>query len=235
MAAKAAVNKKALAPKRRKGKYPSKQTLNLVYKEKDTGRQAFIIIAIVLFFVILFSFAWFVVRKQLSDSAKARNKHDSKKVELMEMQRIAGQYEGIEELYSHYGTSYMNADEIAIQDRMDVLNTINAEISLSQGLSSISLSGNTAVVRLMSLELREVSSIVANLESSPIVTYVGVNTAAMDREGGLVRLSGSLVQATITIDFKSNVLGQETVSSEDEESIAEKIAARKAAVDAIGG
>ena len=57
-----------------KGKIPSKQTLNLVYKEKDTGRRVFVVLAIVLFILALAAFGWFIVRVQLSKVAKARNK-----------------------------------------------------------------------------------------------------------------------------------------------------------------
>ena len=42
-----AAKEKKSAVKKFKGKLPSKQTLNLVYKEKDTGRRIFVILAII--------------------------------------------------------------------------------------------------------------------------------------------------------------------------------------------
>lgn len=228
-----AAKEKQSAPKKFKGKIPSKQTLNLVYKEKDTGRRVFVILAIVLFFVALALFGWFIVRGQLSKVAKARNKYESLQHELNDISTIKQRYDGIEEMYSHYGSSYMNAEELALQNRMAILGVINHNISTAQGLSQIQLSGNTATVQLMSLELKEVSSIVAELEDSPIVSYVGVDTAAMDEQGSLVRRSGSLVQATLTIEFTAgNGLSQEV--SEGKETVADQLAARKAAVEAMG-
>ncbi|MCR5404061.1 MAG: hypothetical protein K6E91_09650 [Butyrivibrio sp.] len=229
MAAKA----KKSAPKKFKGKIPTKQTLNLVYKEKDTGRRIFIFSVVLLFIFALTGFGWFVVRQQLSKTARDRVKYESLQAQLNELKKIQKRYDGIEEEYSHYGKSYMNAEELALQDRIDVLDVINHEISLAQGLSSIQLSGNTATVRLMSLELKEVSSIVAQLEESPIVSYVGVDTAAMDEQGSLARRNGSLVQATLTIEFRS-ATGLSLSARESGEEVTDQLAARKAAAEATG-
>ena len=228
-----AAKEKKSAGVKLKGKLPSKQTLNLVYKKKDTGRRVFIVLAIVLFFLALAGFGWFIVRGQLSKVAKARNKFESYQHELQELTSIKEQYLGIEETYSHYGTSYMNAEELALQNRLAILRVINDKISLSQGLSQIQISGNTATVQMMSLELKEVSRIVAELEESPIVLYVGVDTAAMDEQGSLARRSGSLVQAKLTIEFASGS-GIASETGGDEETVADKLAARKAAVEAMG-
>ena len=229
-----AAKEKQSAPKKLKGKIPSKQTLNLVYKKKDTGRRVFVVLAIVLFILALACFGWFIVRGQLSKVAKARNKYESLQGELSTLSSVRKRYDGIEEMYSHYGSSYMNAEELALQNRLAVLQVINSKISLTQGLSQIQLTGNTATVQLMSLELKEVSRIVAELEESPIVSYVGVDTAAMDEQGDLARRNGSLVQATLTVEFR-NGNGMETgQDAEGSETVADQLAARKAAVESMG-
>ena len=135
-----AAKEKKSAGVKLKGKLPSKQTLNLVYKKKDTGRRVFIVLAIVLFILALASFGWFIVRGQLSKVAKARNKYESLQGELSTLSSVRKRYDGIEEMYSHYGSSYMSADELALQDRLAILGVINHEISLAQGLSSIQIS-----------------------------------------------------------------------------------------------
>ena len=228
-----AEKEKKSSQKKLKGKLPTKQTLNLVYKDKDTGRRVFVIIAILLFILALASFGWFIVRMQLSKVAKARRKFESFQQELRDLQTVESRYEGIDEMYSHYGRSYMSTDEIALQNRMAILSTINNDISISQGLSQIQLSGNTATVKLMSLELKEVSSIVAKLEESPIVSYVGVDTASMDEQGNLARRSGSLVQATLTIEFSARA-GVDDGPQDSGETLTSQLAARKAAVEAMG-
>ena len=228
-----AEKEKKSSQKKLKGKLPTKQTLNLVYKEKDTGRRVFVVIAIILFILALASFGWFIVRMQLSKVAKARRKVESFQQELRDLQTAESRYEGIDEMYSHYGRSYMSTDEIALQNRMAILSTINNDISISQGLSQIQLSGNTATVKLMSLELKEVSSIVAKLEESPIVSYVGVDTASMDEQGNLARRSGSLVQATLTIEFSARA-GVDDGPQDSGETLTSQLAARKAAVEAMG-
>ena len=228
-----AAKEKRSAPKKSKGKIPSKQTLNLVYKEKDTGRRVFIVLSIILFFLLLVGFAWFIVRGQLSKAAKARNKYESLQHEMNDLAKVRKSFDGIEEMYSHYGSSYMNADELALQNRMAILSVINNKISLAQGLSQIQLTGNTAKVKLMSLELKEVSTIVAELEESPIVSFVGVDTASMDEHGDLMKKSKNLVVATLTIEFKESA-GHALENSNGKENLTDQLAARKAAAEAMG-
>ena len=174
------------------------------------------------------------MRGQLSKVAKAKNKYESLQGELSTLSSVRKRYDGIEEMYSHYGSSYMSAEELALQNRMAILQIINSKISLTQGLNQIQLTGNTATVKLMSLELKEVSGIVAELEESPIVSYVGVDTAAMDEQGNLARRNGSLVQATLTIEFKNGNGMEADQDSEDKETLTDKLAARKAAVESMG-
>ncbi|HCI73611.1 MAG TPA: hypothetical protein DHV42_03615 [Lachnospiraceae bacterium] len=219
--------------KLKKGKLPVKQTLNLVYKEKDTGRRVFVILAVILFVLALIAFGWFIVRGQLSKVAKARRKYESLQQELTQLHKTASGYEGIDELYSHYGRSYMNAEESALQNRIAILRTINENISISHGLSSIQLTGNTATVSLMSLDMKQVSAIVAELEANPIVSFVTVDTASMDEKGKLARRNGSLVQATLTIEFTSPA-GYEEAEPDDGKSLLNDLAARKAAVESMG-
>ena len=126
-----AAKEKQSAPKKFKGKIPSKQTLNLIYKENDTGRRVFVILAVVLFILALAGFGWFVVRGQLSKVAKARRRYESIQSELNKLSEVRKNYDGIEEMYSHYGSSYMNSEELALQNRMAILGVINNNISNS--------------------------------------------------------------------------------------------------------
>ena len=64
--------------------------------------------------------------------------------------------------------------------------------------------------------------------------YVGVDTASMDEQGLLARRSGSLVAATLTIEFKAGNGLALVTTQEDKESLTDQLAARKAAVEAMG-
>jgi hypothetical protein len=55
----------------------------------------------------------------------------------------------------------------------------------------------------------------------------------MDEQGSLARRSGSLVAATLTIEFTSGT-GQAVQNEESEESLTDQLAARKAAVESMG-
>jgi Tfp pilus assembly protein PilN len=232
-AEKAAGKEKKPAKKRMKGKIPSKQTLNLVYKEKDTGRRVFVVLAIVLFILALAAFGWFIVRVQLSKVAKARNKYESLQQELTVLKNTASQYDNIVEEYSHYGKSYMNAEEIALQNRMQILATIQGMINPSQRLTQIQLTGNTATVGVMTRQFEEISTIVRDLEANPIVLYVTVNTASMDEKGRLARKAGSLVETILTIEFRG-LASYDEATQDDGEGLMNSLASRKAALEAMG-
>ena len=55
----------------------------------------------------------------------------------------------------------------------------------------------------------------------------------MDEQGSLARRSGSLVQATLTIEFTAGN-GMTTQPEEEEESLTDQLAARKRAAEAMG-
>ena len=58
------------------------------------------------------------------------------KDEVIEEIRSKLDLSGIEEMYSHYGSSYMNADELALQNRMAILSVITAAVLGSGSLES---------------------------------------------------------------------------------------------------
>ena len=217
-----------------KGKLPTKTYINLVYSEKETGRFFTLLLMALAFFALLAVFTKFLVLDQIEKVNLAREQYYALQTQLEKLKAENKGYSDVESQFNHYGTSYLQAEELALADREEILDVINSRIDLTQGLTSITLSGNTATVELTSLNMEEISAIVESLEESDSVSYVVVDTASTDDSRISSRTSLSdRVNASITIEFKSPA-GTDASSDSDSASLTDTLAARKEAAENTG-
>ena len=223
------------ADKGKKSKYPTKTTINLLYKERETGRMVFLALSVFVFAILLYGITRFLVTDQMEKVESARTVYMSMQAELAALQKNNAQFSEVEAQYSHYGDTFFRADELSMQDRVDMLAVINSRISLAQGMQSINIDGNTATVKLISITLREVAKIVDALEESNIVSYVGVDQAAVQNTSARRSedLDEDVVVTTLTIVFKPKT---EAVLMETEGGweLLDQLAARKEAAEHTG-
>lgn len=226
------------ASRKVKGKLPTKIVINLVYREKDTGHVLFALLAFVVFLLALAAFTKFLVLDQLKKIDAAQEAYSSLQNQYTALQKANEDYESVENEYSHFGTGFFTADELALTDREELLAVINDKISIGKGMSQIQVSGNTATVQLMSSNMREISQIVAELESSPIVQYVGVDTAVtqavQSASASALQKKDDTVNAAVTIEFRSPLGADTGGESESGESLTDQLAASKEAAEATG-
>lgn len=226
-----------------KGKYPSKTTINLLYKEKHTAQNIFSLVLFEIFLVALGFFTKYLVIDQIEKVNEAEAVYNSYQNQLDMLRENNADYTKVQDEYSHYGNGYLNEEESPLQDRQKMIDVINQKVQIDSGITSITIDGNTATVEIESVLLKEVSSVVANLESSDIVSYVGVQTAGTGEGGETVVASSSgegteqtpgIVQATLTIEFKAAGPAAETKSDSETESLTDQLAADKERAEQTG-
>ena len=196
----------------KKSKYPSRTAINLIYQPSHKDKD---ILSLVLFAVFLFAlavFTKFMVLDQLAAVNAAEVAYHEKEDMLRALQKANEEYDEVEVEYSHFGTSYMNTEEIDRQFRTSMIDVINEKVSDNYQIKSVSIAGNTATLTFQVPELRDVSSIVSSLNESPIVSYVTFSTAAteekkveaVDERGNVIYDSVRLtLSANITVHFKT--------------------------------
>lgn len=208
----------------RKSRYPSKRSINLLVKEDRTKPLVRTFVLFGIYLVALALFVHFFVIGKILKLNQAESNYDQISSEVEDMRQANANYEQVRADYSHYGNSYLNAEESDMQDRMDIIALLDRDLMDQKGLINVSISGNVATLTITSDMLRNVADIVATLENEDMVSYVTVSTAASTAvdTGSAALVSSSAdtaksgtedVVATMTINFNGKSADSETGSA----------------------
>lgn len=211
----------------RSQKFPSKKSINLLIREKHTRQNVAALLLFGVYLVLLYFFVRYGVQAQLAkiDSLQAAYNRMEDMVE--DAKAANSDYEAVRAEYSHYGNGYLNDEEKAEQDRMEILQIIEDNLFDKDALQTISITGNVATLTINSEKLANVSEIVQKLEEEDIVSYVTVTNAEgsqsqrareeAEEEGESAEDAERNVTSTMTIFFKD--------ANAEEEAAAESTAA----------
>jgi len=215
-----------------KGRYPEKTYINLVYHENNRRQIIFDLVAFGIFVIALGIFTKFMVLDKLAAINTAQETYNEKKAQLDELVSSNSVYDDVTGKYTHYGTGYMNSDELAMQDRAKMMQVIDQDVQVDSGIKSISISGNTATLTIERTTLSEISDVVQALQSSDIVQYVSPSTASTG--DGSSDTNNGVVTAEIAITFTSPAGTTSSSSGSDDTSLTDQLAQNKAAVESEG-
>ncbi len=183
----------------RKNEYPSKQTVNLVFRERSINSPSRAIPAFLLFLVFLALFVRFGVQGQLQKMTSAQASLEKVQADLSGLVEYNRDYESVREQYSQYFNDYLNEDEAVLRDRLDVLTLLEECVMNQADLSSISIQGNICRISITDVPLNTISGIVADLESNPQVQYISVSTAATENNEEVQDRQNVTANVTITL------------------------------------
>ena len=183
----------------RKSEYPSKKTVNLIIHEKTMSSPSRAIPAFVVFLVLLACFVKFGVMKPLEGMYAAQASLGQVQSELSAYVQYNEDYDEVKERYSRYFNEYLDEDEAVLQDRMGIMDLFEERVLSQADIESISIRGNICRLVITELPLYRVSSIVADLEESPLVQYISVSTASTEKRDDEVIQPQQRVSADLTI------------------------------------
>ena len=183
----------------RKNEYPSKPTVNLVFRERSINSPSRAIPAFLLFLVFLALFVRFGVQGQLQKMTSAQASLEKVQADLSGLVEYNRDYEAVREQYSQYFNDYLNEDEAVLRDRLDVLTLLEECVMNQADLSSISIQGNICRISITDVPLNTISGIVADLESNPQVQYISVATAATENNEEVQDRQNVTANVTITL------------------------------------
>ena len=194
----------------RSGKYPSKKTINLMYREHDTQDRVFTIVLFVLFMIFLYFFSCYGVAAQLARADAAEANYSRMEQNLEKMKEANSQYANVRADYSHYGNGYLNDEELSRQDRVTMLNVIDERVHAAGGIQTIQIQDNIAVITVGVTDAQRLPDIILSLEGSEYVNYVTAQTAATDEDKDKLSLSADgtpdqplFVTGQLTIYFRT--------------------------------
>lgn len=166
---------------RKKDVYPSKQTINLYYKEDRTTRPSTIALYGLFIAVVLLAISKVVVFDRMDELAKVQDQMEDMQAHYDEQIAKLKEYKDISSQYSRYSFSYLREDEI-LCDRMDVLQMLEQTVFLYGSVDTVSITEDVVSINFTGTNLEETAQLVKLVEGYEIVSHVEVSTATLNEE-----------------------------------------------------
>lgn len=161
--------------KRKEKTASNKRTMNLYFKADRTTKPATAMLYILFILAVILGFSKILVFDLWMEVSAARTTYNDTLSLLEEIQKELSDYDEIKVKYQRYSST---DEEIALIDRLEILNLLDTVVRPAARMGTYSISGETVQVQIDRLTLAEVAQISQQLEKSPIVKSTLVSTAA---------------------------------------------------------
>ncbi len=200
-------------PKTR-GKYPTKQEVNLASVGEVNLDLRTAVVAIVLIIVGATIFSIFGVAGRFAKLYAAQSAASRTEAELADAYEILAGYDMTEEEYAHYTFENMTPEELAQVEREEVLRLLDERVMGKCEVEYWSVSENVLSLRIVGLTLEQVNRVLQDINQDELVSYSTVSTA--QKEDKTEEGSISTVTADIQVILNGRVVGLAEVAAEPE-------------------
>lgn len=206
-----------------KPSYPTKDKINFAEIDITPMKIEVMAPAIVAIIIVACLLSKFLVVDRLIAYNKQAAEVASMESELQAAYDKIDSYSDMEEKYAHYTYSGMTPDEMALQDRVAVVELINKYILTKAEVGAWTITGNEVNIPITGVSFQEVGAIAAELEKDDMVDHCEVVAATTNDNGKVYNSSSSTVTvvngvggATAQVTIYLNDVGEETTESEGE-------------------
>ena len=158
-------------------KLPKKQTMNLCAREKSDNSLSKVLPVFLLLVIFVAVFAKFGVIDRFAALSETRSRYEAAQTQLAELNSSLSDYDQVQEDYYRYTKHYLTADELALMDRVELLDLLETKSRNLAYITSVSITGNAAVIKVRADTLADVATLRLSLEKADGVTGVTVYNA----------------------------------------------------------
>lgn len=188
-----------------KKNWPVKRTMNLVIREKTWSSPSRVLPILALIVALAVLFSKFAVADRLAQVSRAQAQVGQLRQQIVQLQSAYADYGQVEEEYRRYSYGSLTESELALADRLQVLDLLEEKLMPAAQVKNLAAGGNSLSLTLAGITLEQASSLVADLENSDIVDAVAVYTAGY----GTDSTQGETRLLTMTITLASAMEGGE--------------------------
>jgi hypothetical protein len=181
----------------KKNRYPTKNTINLAFRERALFRPK-IVIPVLALLVLLGVFSKFAVLDLIGQVRQAQETLVATELELKRLQVDNANSGELMREYKQYSYSGFSPEEKMLVDRMDILILIEQHLMTVAQVSAISIKENTVALHFSDLTLQEAADLIIDLNASPMVQDVFIYTATSQEK----KPKGMTNVITMTINLK---------------------------------
>ena len=157
------------------------------------------IVGVVIIVLAAAIFSKFAVADRISKVQKAKREVNALQAEVDEGLDTIDSFSDTNSKYAHYTYSGMTEDELALRDRMEIIEMLERDVFSKTEVSDFTIDGNTITMPMKGATLQDINLIAADLEQEDMVYYCTVTTATDDGKSGT-----SAVTAQVTIYLYSD-------------------------------
>ena len=181
------------AAKKQRQKYgPIKTTMNLAYHE-SSFHPAKVLPAVLIIAAAILIFSKVGIMDQLNKKAEAYDALGVKQDQLAAYTSKLADYDKLADEYGRYSYGWMTDSEASLVDRMDVIGLLEEKITPTAKIDDFAINDNTLTVNISGLTLEQTSTMVQDLETSPLVASVSVYTAKSENTSQAAQVSMTIV------------------------------------------
>jgi len=154
----------------------SKKTMNFARHQSSFNIRKVLPVLLLL----LIAFAAFVkvaIMDPTEDKVHAYNVLAYKQAQLAAANEKLAGYEALQQEYGRYSYGWMNENEINTVNRIEILELVEQKISPAAEIANLSISNNVLTLNISGLTLEEASTMVINIEQSPMVDSAFLHNA----------------------------------------------------------
>lgn len=177
---------KPAAKKVKKVVYPSKNTVNLYYRDDKGKGVATMTVYGILLLVVGIAFAKFGVIDKLTELDKAKDAYEENQQLLVDQTLNLKGYDEVVSQYNRYCSSYLAPNEI-FSDRLEVLKMLEETLFGIADVENITITSNQVSLNFNELTLADTADLVRTLREYKIVESIDVNSIAT-MEGSIPRV-----------------------------------------------
>lgn len=182
---------------------PTKKGINFITNDKHkTNVHA--MICFLIFLVCLGLFTYFGVIRLLQKANDAASAYNSIQAQIDQLNNSMSDYDQIQEQYNNEAGSFMSDDELASDDRMEILSMIDEDIRPTIAIQDIHITSSQISITSSETTLSAVSNVIRILQSDARNSYATVTTTSANN---------STSSDQVIADFEITYAGTETDSS----------------------
>ena len=166
----------------RRGRMPTKRSINLVLIDENRISPLKAVPAILLIIALAVAFSKYMVADRLIEMARVQQQARGMQGTLVETQNALNDFEGIEDAYAHMTYAGMSAEEMGRVNRVSILELVSSILPQGEYTRSWSVTGNILTVEITGRTLEYLNELSRRIEESPIVDTCAISTAVKNQQ-----------------------------------------------------
>lgn len=160
-----------------KGKLPTKTHINVLVEKKQTFSLRKNLPLLIIIAVLVLLLGKFLVFDRLAAVIKETNRVQTLQQELVDANARINDLQEVSDLYAHYTTSGMTAEELSLVDRVKAMRLIEDAFLRGNISKTWNLTGNVMTLEVNGPSLKDLNQLAEELEEDPIVERCVISAA----------------------------------------------------------